>query len=73
MAAVASQGSSRFAGIRKKYSEKFTQPELDADGRVKQVNCSFSCSWSLLFSYAKPRCFKTNIQRKYVHIGGKTS
>ena len=37
MATVASQGGSRFANVRKKYSAKVTKPELDSDGRVKQV------------------------------------
>ena len=36
-AASASQGSSRFAGIKK----KSIKPELDVDGRVKQVNHLF--------------------------------
>jgi hypothetical protein len=38
MATAASQGSSRFAGILKK---KSIRPELDADGRVKQVKRFF--------------------------------
>jgi hypothetical protein len=37
MAAAASQSASRFAGIKK----KSIKPELDVDGRVKQVNKPF--------------------------------
>lgn len=35
MAAIA-RDSSRFAGV-KAFSEKFSQPEVDADGRIRKV------------------------------------
>lgn len=35
MAAIA-RDSSRFAGV-KTFSEKFSQPEVDADGRIRKV------------------------------------
>ena len=39
--AVATRDSSRFAGV-KTFSEKFSQPEVDAEGKVRKVWAKFS-------------------------------
>lgn len=49
MAAIA-RDSSRFAGV-KTFSEKFSQPEVDAEGRVKKVSISLSYLLLKIFPY----------------------
>lgn len=39
--AAATRDSSRFAGV-KTFSEKFSQPEVDAEGKVRKVGVNLS-------------------------------
>ena len=57
MAAIA-RDSSRFAGV-KTFSEKFSQPEVDAEGRARKVGIILSDFFrmKLLTSFRKKGCF----------------